>query len=97
MPTTSDSVRVSLCTGDPARCEKFASATPQVHPRVDRAAYVAQHPVRPKDRNPDISGSEITGPAFSADGTRLSFSSQRNPGETFEVTGPWNTNAPTPA
>jgi len=45
----------------------------------------------------DISGSEITGPAFSPDGTRLYFSSQRNPGETFEVTGPWNTNAPAPA
>ena len=43
----------------------------------------------------EITGSEITGPAFSADGTRLYFSSQRNPGETFEVTGPWNTNAPT--
>lgn len=41
-----------------------------------------------------ISGSEITGPAFSLDGTRLYFSSQRNPGETFEVSGPWNENAP---
>lgn len=42
----------------------------------------------------DITGSEITGPAFSPDGTRLYFSSQRNPGETFEVSGPWNQNAP---
>ncbi len=33
--------------------------------------------------------SEITGPAFSPDGTRLYFSSQRNPGITYEVTGPW--------
>ena len=41
-----------------------------------------------------VSGSEITGPAFSPDGSRLYFSSQRNPGETFEVTGPWNLNAP---
>jgi secreted PhoX family phosphatase len=35
------------------------------------------------------SGSEVTGAAFSPDGTRLYFSSQRNPGETFEVTGPF--------
>jgi secreted PhoX family phosphatase len=34
-------------------------------------------------------GSEVTGPAFSPDYTRLYFSSQRAPGETFEVTGPF--------
>lgn len=32
-------------------------------------------------------GSEITGPAMTPDGTRLYFSSQRNPGVTFEVQG----------
>ena len=37
-----------------------------------------------------VSGSEITGPAFSPDGTRLYFSSQRNPGRTYEVTGSWH-------
>ena len=37
-----------------------------------------------------VTGSEITGPAFSPDGTRLYFSSQRNPGQVFEVTGPWH-------
>ena len=40
-------------------------------------------------------GSEITGPAFSPDGTRLYFSSQRGRdgknGMTFEVTGPFRT------
>jgi secreted PhoX family phosphatase len=36
-----------------------------------------------------VSGSEITGPAFSPDGTRLYFSSQRNPGATYEVRGPF--------
>ena len=36
-----------------------------------------------------VTGSEITGPAFSPDGTRLSFSSQRNPGATYEVRGPF--------
>lgn len=36
-----------------------------------------------------VSDSEITGPAFSPDGTRLYFSSQRNPGRTYEVRGPW--------
>jgi secreted PhoX family phosphatase len=35
-------------------------------------------------------GSEITGPAFNPDGTRLYFSSQRSPGVTYEVSGPWN-------
>ena len=33
------------------------------------------------------SGSEIAGPAFSPDGTRLYFSSQRDPGRTYEVRG----------
>jgi len=36
-----------------------------------------------------VTGSEITGPAFSPDGTRLYFSSQRNPGATYEVRGPF--------
>lgn len=36
-----------------------------------------------------VSGSEIAGPAFSPDGTRLYVSSQRNPGRTYEVSGPW--------
>lgn len=38
-----------------------------------------------------VSGSEITGPAFDPSGTRLYFSSQRNPGRTYEVTGPFRT------
>jgi secreted PhoX family phosphatase len=36
-----------------------------------------------------VENSEIAGPAFSPDGSRLYFSSQRNPGRTYEVTGPW--------
>lgn len=36
-----------------------------------------------------VSGSEVTGPAFDPSGTRLYFSSQRNPGRTYEVTGPF--------
>ena len=35
------------------------------------------------------SGSELTGPAFSPDGSRLYVSSQRNPGRTYEITGPF--------
>lgn len=51
-------------------------------------------------------GSEITGPAFSPDGRRLYFSSQRGPGPgdkadrrgvTFEVEGPFRTTRPAPA
>jgi Bacterial protein of unknown function (DUF839)/WD40-like Beta Propeller Repeat len=37
-----------------------------------------------------VEGSEITGPAFDPSGTRLYFSSQRNPGRTYEVTGDWS-------
>ncbi|MGR8948079.1 MAG: alkaline phosphatase PhoX [Gammaproteobacteria bacterium] len=40
-----------------------------------------------------VSGSEICGPALSPDGSRLYFSSQRNPGMTFEISGPWLGNA----
>ena len=36
-----------------------------------------------------VSGTEITGPALSPDASRLYFSSQRNPGKTFEVSGPF--------
>lgn len=43
-----------------------------------------------------VTGSEITGPAFSPDHTRLYFSSQRNPGRTYEVTGPWPVPPPPP-
>ncbi|MGI9603311.1 MAG: alkaline phosphatase PhoX [Acidimicrobiales bacterium] len=34
--------------------------------------------------------SEMAGPAFDPSGTRLYFSSQRDPGRTYEVTGPWS-------
>ncbi|GAB5452417.1 MAG: hypothetical protein Hals2KO_27450 [Halioglobus sp.] len=37
----------------------------------------------------DNPGSEICGAAFDPSGTRLYFSSQRNPGKTIEVSGPW--------
>ena len=37
----------------------------------------------------DIDGSEVTGVAFDPSGTRMYVSSQRNPGTTFEITGPF--------
>ncbi|MEJ7585064.1 MAG: hypothetical protein WKF43_13515 [Acidimicrobiales bacterium] len=36
-----------------------------------------------------VSGTEITGPAFTPDRRHLYFSSQRNPGVTYEVTSPF--------
>lgn len=45
--------------------------------------------VKPIVQVTGVTGSEITGPALSPDGSRLYFSSQRNPGRTFEVTGPF--------
>lgn len=45
--------------------------------------------VKPVVEIPNVSGSEITGPALSPDGRRLYFSSQRGPGITYEVSGPW--------
>jgi len=37
----------------------------------------------------NIGGSEVTGAAFDPSGTRMYVSSQRNPGTTFEITGPF--------
>ena len=36
-----------------------------------------------------VTGSELTGPAFSPDGSRLYVSSQRTPGRTYEIRGPF--------
>ena len=44
-----------------------------------------------------VPGTEITGPALSPDGTRLYFSSQRSPGRTFEVSGPFVSTSEIPA
>lgn len=38
----------------------------------------------------DAPASEITGPAFDPKGVRLYFSSQRDPGRTYEIKGPWS-------
>ena len=40
-----------------------------------------------------VTGSELTGPAFSPDGTRLYVSSQRSPGRTYEIRGPFRASA----
>jgi len=46
----------------------------------------------------DVDGSEVTGAAFDPSGTRFYVSSQRNPGTTFEITGPFRSPArPSPA
>lgn len=45
--------------------------------------------VKPIVQVEGVTGTELTGPALTPDGQRLYFSSQWNPGETFEVTGPF--------
>ena len=42
------------------------------------------------------SDTELTGVAFDPSGTRLYFSSQRHPGQTYEITGPFRTSVPEP-
>ena len=44
----------------------------------------------------DVGGSEVTGVAFDPSGTRMYVSSQRNPGTTYEVTGPFLGSIPLP-
>jgi secreted PhoX family phosphatase len=56
---------------------------------MEIVALTSSGAVKPVVRVFGTSGSEITGPALSPDGTRLYFSSQRNPGRTYEVSGPW--------
>jgi secreted PhoX family phosphatase len=45
--------------------------------------------VKPVMQLTGVMGTEICGPALDPSGTRLYFSSQRNPGQTFEITGPF--------
>jgi secreted PhoX family phosphatase len=55
-------------------------------------ALTANGLVEPVVRLTGVSGTELTGPAFSPDATRFYFSSQRNPGVTYEVSGPYAPN-----
>lgn len=45
--------------------------------------------VHPIMRLTGTSGTDITGPALNSTGDRLYFSSQKNPGRTYEITGPF--------
>lgn len=57
-------------------------------------ALTAGGAVKPVVQLVGVSGTELTGPSLDPSGTRLYFSSQRNPGVTFEVTGPFAPLAP---
>ncbi len=75
-----DNVTVSPC-GDVYVAEDVGN--------LEVVALTAGGAVEPVARLVGVGGTEITGPAFSPDGSRLYFSSQRNPGVTFEVSGPF--------
>lgn len=80
----------------------FASPTGDVFVAEDggNMEIVALTPtgqVKPIVEITGVLGSEVTGPALSPDGSRLYFSSQRSPGTTYEVTGPFLGAAPVPA
>jgi hypothetical protein len=45
---------------------------------------------------PGMTGSELTGPAFDPSGSRLYVTSQRNPGVTYEISGPFPAPVPVP-
>jgi secreted PhoX family phosphatase len=72
----------------------YAADTGDIYVAEDRGdleivALTVGGSVKPIIKLTGTSGTEITGPALSPDRTRLYFSSQRNPGITYEVTGPY--------
>lgn len=72
----------------------FAASTGDVYVAEDPGdlqivALTPSGQVRPIVQVMGQSHTEITGPALSPDGHRLYFSSQRNPGTTYEVSGPF--------
>jgi len=72
----------------------FATSTGDVYVAEDPGdlqivALTPSGQVRPIVQVMGQSHTEITGPALSPDGHRLYFSSQRNPGTTYEVSGPF--------
>lgn len=59
-------------------------------------ALTAGGDVKPVVQLTGVTGTELAGPALSPDGLRLYFSSQSNPGATYEVTGPFAPVMPVP-
>ena len=57
--------------------------------RRQRSRLVVGGDVKPVIQLTGVTGSELAGPALSPDGQRMYFSSQRNPGRTYEVSGPF--------
>ena len=83
----SDNLTVSD-TGDVFVCEDGGN--------LELVVLPAEGGANPFLRVKGQSGTELTGVAFDPSGTRLYFSSQRNPGQTYEITGPFRTGLSVP-
>lgn len=86
-----DNITVETGSGDLYVAEDGGDMQVVVITAEGDVAPIAQISAEPQP--PDAVGSEVTGPVFSPDGTRLYFSSQRGgldqTGITYEVTGPF--------
>ena len=86
---------VEIKKKDKQKYNQFIAALTEIIEKYGGRFMVRGGSVIPLLRVTGHAGSELTGPAFSPDGSRLYFSSQRGPGVnggsgiTYEVTGPF--------
>jgi hypothetical protein len=107
LDTANDTIEILYdfaTTGDPELVDVdnvFASSAGDVYVAEDSGqlrivALTAGGDVKPVVQLTGVTGTELAGPALAPDGLRLYFSSQRNPGRTYEVTGPFAPIMPVP-